>query len=181
MMRDYSCAVGISLAPEIAPRTAALVRRAAFYTARGTGIAKDFYKRERPFRYDSGPTCQQQQELAGSYDYPFGHTTLGWTWAMLLTKLVPDRATPILARGRAFGESRIVCGVHNLSAVEAGRLSATVTLAAVEQTSDFQTDLAAAKTEIAGLRADPATPRPDASQCRQEAQLVAQKMPPALP
>lgn len=73
---------------------------------------------------------------------------------MLLTKLAPDRATPILARGRAFGESRIVCGVHNASAVEAGRLSATVTLATMDQTSDFKDDLAAAQAEIAALRAD---------------------------
>ena len=93
---------------------------------------------------------------------------------MLLTKLAPDRATPILARGRAFGESRIVCGVHNASAVEAGRLSATVTLPAAEQTADFQRDLADARTELAALRADPATPRPDAAQCAREAGLVAQ-------
>ncbi|WP_292959484.1 acid phosphatase [Novosphingobium sp. UBA1939] len=176
MMRDYSCAIGVNRTPENAPRTAALVRRAAFDTSRGSGIAKDFYKRERPFRYDEGPTCQPREELASSYDYPSGHTTLGWTWAMLLTALAPDRAAPILARGRAFGESRIVCGVHNLSAVEAGRLSATATLAAIEQTPDFQADLAAARGEIAALRADPATPKPDAGQCRQEAQLVAQKI-----
>lgn len=176
MMRDYSCAIGINLTLDNAPRTAALARRAAFDTARGTGIAKDFYKRERPFHYDAGPTCQPQQELAGGYDYPSGHTTLGWTWAMLLTKLAPDRATPILARGRAFGESRIVCGVHNASAVEAGRLSATTTLAAIEQTPDFQTDLAAAQTEIRALRANPSTTKPDAGQCRQEAALVAQKI-----
>lgn len=174
MMRDYSCAVGITLTPDNAPHTAALVRRAAFDTGRATGIAKEFYKRERPFRYDKGPTCQPPAELARSYDYPSGHTTLGWTWAMLLTKLAPDRATPILARGRAFGESRIVCGVHNASAVEAGRLSATVTLAAAEQTADFQRDLADARTELAALRADPATPRPDAAQCVREAGLVAQ-------
>ena len=176
MMRDYSCAVGVDLTPENAPRTAAIVRRAAFDTSRGTGIAKTFYKRERPFRYDAGPTCQPREELAHSYDYPSGHTTLGWTWALLLTKLAPDRVTPILARGRAFGESRIVCGVHNASAVEAGRLSATVTLAAMEQTRDFQFDLAAARAEIEKLRADAATPRPDAGQCAREAGLVAQRI-----
>lgn len=174
MMRDYSCAVGISLTPDNAPRTAALVRRAAFDTARGTGIAKDFYKRERPFHYDKGATCQSPIALHGSYDYPSGHTTLGWTWAMLLAKLAPDRATPVLARGRAFGESRIVCGVHNASAVEAGRLSATATLTAMDELPTFRSDLAAAQAEIAALRADPATPRPDDAQCRAEAALVAQ-------
>ncbi|WDF74926.1 hypothetical protein [Novosphingobium sp. KACC 22771] len=93
---------------------------------------------------------------------------------MLLAKLAPDRATPVLARGRAFGESRIVCGVHNASAVEAGRLSATTTLAALDQVPAFRDDFAAAQAEIGALRADPATPRPDAAQCRAEAALVAQ-------
>ncbi|WDF74927.1 hypothetical protein [Novosphingobium sp. KACC 22771] len=70
MMRDYICAVGVSLTPENAPKTVALVHRAAFDTARATGIAKNFYKRERPFRYDAGATCQPRSELTGSYDYP---------------------------------------------------------------------------------------------------------------
>jgi hypothetical protein len=43
---------------------------------------------------------------------------------MLLARLVPDRAGDVLARGRNFAESRVVCGVHNLSAVGSGLLTA---------------------------------------------------------
>jgi hypothetical protein len=35
----------------------------------------------------------------------------------------------ILARARAFGESRVVCGVHNASAVEAGSMTDTAVFA----------------------------------------------------
>jgi acid phosphatase (class A) len=31
---------------------------------------------------------------------------------LILAELAPERATPILNRGRAYGESRVVCGVH---------------------------------------------------------------------
>lgn len=173
MMRDFSCAAGVSLSPADAPLTAALVRRAAFDTVRQSSIAKDRYKRRRPFHADPGPTCQPVAEVADSYDYPSGHTTLGWTWATLLAWALPDRATPILARGRAYGESRLVCGVHNASAVEAGRLSATATLDAVAGDARFQADLLAARGELERLRANPATPRPDAAGCAAEAALVA--------
>ncbi|GAA3262049.1 hypothetical protein GCM10020258_25920 [Sphingomonas yabuuchiae] len=50
--------------------------------------------------------------------------------------------------------------MHNASAVEAGRLSATVTLTALSQSPAFQRDLAAARAEVDALRRDPATPAP---------------------
>ena len=78
----------------------------------------------------------------------------------------------IMARGRAYGESRIVCGVHNATAVEAGRMTSASTLAAVHAQAAFQADLALARAELAALRADPATPRPE--NCPAEAALVAQ-------
>ena len=174
MMRDFSCSVGIALTPDIAPRTSAMIRRASFDTARNTGIAKDFYKRQRPFLIDKGAVCQPVEQLKGSYDYPSGHTTAGWTWATLLARLVPDHATAIFARGRAFGESRIVCGAHNSSAVEGGRLSATSTLGALDSDAAFQADLAAAHWELDALRRNPAAPKPGAAACAQEAALVAQ-------
>ena len=176
MMRDFSCAVGATLTPERAPLTAALMRRAGFDTARGSSIAKNFYKRRRPFLNDPGSTCQPPAEVADSYDYPSGHTTAGWTWATLLAQIAPDRATHILARGRAFGESRIVCGVHNASAVEAGRLSASATLTAMAADPAFQHDLAAARDEIAALRRCSGSEERQGGQCAGEAALVAQRV-----
>ena len=80
---------------------------------------------------------------------------------------MPDRATPILTRARAYGESRLVCRVHNLSAVEAGRLGATTTMSAIAQTPAYQADFAAAKAELAH-----AAPVPDGANCPAEAALL---------
>lgn len=73
MMADFSCALGITLTPQNAPKVAALIEKAGRDTGHNTGIAKKFYKRLRPFQIDVGKTCQPKIELAGSYDYPSGH------------------------------------------------------------------------------------------------------------
>jgi acid phosphatase (class A) len=67
--------------------------------------------------------------------------------------MVPEATIDILARARAFGQSRIVCGVHNASAVEAGDMTATAVFAMQSESLEFQKDFDAARTELAQLRA----------------------------
>ncbi len=174
MLRDFSCAVGVELTPANARKLAALVNRVGIDTQRQTNLAKDRYQRLRPFLIDDGEICQPKEDLAHSYDYPSGHTTGGWTWAMVLADAVPARATAILARGRAYGESRIVCGAHNASAVEAGRLSATVTFSAVRNKATYARDLKAARAEIRALFKSRKARKPPA--CDAEAALVSQNI-----
>lgn len=171
MAADFSCALDVVLTPQNAPLTMAVIAKAGVDTGSQSGAAKNFFKRLRPYQIDEGATCQPPKELEGSYDYPSGHTTWGWTWALLLTELAPDRATPIMARGRAYGESRLVCGVHNASAVEAGRTTASATLAAVHAQQAFLDDMAKARAELTALRSDPARAKPQG--CAAEAELVA--------
>jgi acid phosphatase (class A) len=159
MLQDFSCAVGIDLTPDNAPRLAQVAQRAALDTVAQTGRAKEIYQRERPYVLDPGATCQAPAELLdtrenrASYDYPSGHSTWGWTWALVLAAAAPDRAQPILERGRAYGESRMVCGVHNQSAVEAGMLAASATMAVIQTKPAYQSDLSAARQELDDLRA----------------------------
>jgi acid phosphatase (class A) len=174
MLQDYGCALDASLTPDKLPLTVALIERASRDTNAQKDRAKDFYKRRRPFLIDSGPVCQPKPKLATTYDYPSGHTTGGWTWALILADLAPDRAAAILARGRAFGQSRAVCGAHNASAVEAGWMTADATMAAVRTTPAFHADLAAARAEFAAARA--AAPTPDAARCTAERALVGQRI-----
>ena len=151
LLRDFSCAAGLQLTPENAPHLTSLLVAAALDTARVNNEAKNRFRRARPFTIDNGPICQPEAEVVNSFDYPSGHTTRGWTWATILAELLPGRAASILARGRAYGESRIVCGVHNASAVEAGRLSASATLSAMRPGKRFQADMAVARHELLRL------------------------------
>ncbi|GAA0337713.1 phosphatase PAP2 family protein [Sphingomonas oligophenolica] len=170
MLGAFSCALGVSLTPQAAPKTMTLIGKAAIDTSTQAGTAKNYFKRDRPFVIDKGPVCEPLANMTGSYDYPSGHATWSWTWALLLAELAPDRSTAILTRGRAYGESRIVCGSHNASAVEAGRITASATLAADHGQAAFQADVAAARAELAALRADPATPKPQ--NCAAEEALI---------
>jgi acid phosphatase (class A) len=84
--------------------------------------------------------------------YPSTHAMLGWIWASVLTALAPDRADRLIARGIAFGDSRVVCGFHYRSDVEAGRLAAAALMAREQAEPGFQAALAAAKREYAAFR-----------------------------
>jgi acid phosphatase (class A) len=64
-----------------------------------------------------------------------------------------------------------VCGVHNASAVEAGRTTADAVMALVSTTAQFRADVDAARAELAELRKS--APKPDATKCAEEAALVA--------
>ena len=140
-------------------------------STRITNLPKDANKRLRPFLIDKGATCiDQTGSIKDSYDYPSGHVTFGWTVGLVLAELAPDRATEILVRARAFGESRLICGVHNLSAVEAGRTNASVLVAALHGSEAFRSDMDAARAEIAAARK--AGPAPDPAACAREADLL---------
>lgn len=170
-LRDFSCATGLQLTPGAYPATTRLIERSGADTGNASGAAKQRYRRARPYRIDDGETCQSKHELADSYDYPSGHTTWGWTVGLVLAELMPDRATPILARARAYGESRLVCRVHNMSAVEAGRLGATVTMVSVRATPAYQADLTSARRELAAaIRHGAASP--DAASCQATQPLI---------
>ncbi|WP_374574074.1 phosphatase PAP2 family protein [Phenylobacterium sp.] len=175
ILKDMACSVGVELTPQNAPKLTSLLMKIAPDVGRAVNRPKDHYGRKRPYLIDEGPICADKTPgLAASPDYPSGHTTWGWTVGLILAELAPDRATDILARARSFGESRLVCGVHNLSAVEEGRTTASALVAALHGSADFRADLDAARAEVARARA--AGPAPDAASCAAEAELVAKPL-----
>jgi acid phosphatase (class A) len=121
MLRHFACSLDIAIAPQQAPKLVALLQKSTREAAGPVGKAKDFYQRLRPFKVDAGPTCVPAASIGDSYDYPSGHATAGWAWALVLSQVDPPHAAPVLARGRAIGDSRVVCGMHNSSAVEGAR------------------------------------------------------------
>ncbi|OQW57303.1 MAG: hypothetical protein A4S17_04885 [Proteobacteria bacterium HN_bin10] len=133
------------------PATFAVLDRAG----RAAGFAGDpvkfRYERARPFLSDSAitPCIPDEPRLRASFSYPSGHAALGFAWALVLAELVPARADAIIERGRDFTWSRVVCGVHYPSDVEAGRTVAAAAIARIHADPDFQRELAAARAELA--------------------------------
>lgn len=170
--KGMACSLGVELTAQNAPRTLGVIRRLGPDVGRAYDRPKNLYKRPRPYRTDAGAICTPRSAaLDDSFDYPSGHVVYGWTLGLILAELAPDRATPILARARAFGESRLVCGVHTLAAVQAGRDTGSVLVAALHGNPEFRKDMDAARKEIAALRR--AGPAPDAAACKAEAEVVA--------
>jgi len=166
LMKSFSCALGVAPDPAKTPRLAALLTEVSTESNAIVNRVKDIYKRQRPFHVDEGPICAP----AEGFDYPSGHSTIGFATGLILTELEPDRATELLARGRAFGESRVVCGVHNASAVEAGRVEAAAFVAALHGSPAFRRDIEAARNELDAFRKGSA-PKPQA--CDIESGLTA--------
>jgi acid phosphatase (class A) len=71
----------------------------------------------------------------------------------VIAEVVPEKASPILARGKAFGDSRIICGVHFQSDIEAGRYLGSAMVSRLHDDPAFMADLAKAKAEVAASRA----------------------------
>ena len=108
--------------------------------------------------------------MATNASYPSGHAMIGWAWALVLSELAPDRTNALLQSGREFAQSRVICGVHNASAIEAGRMNASIVVAALHGDATFRADLDAAREEMAANVAAGGT---DAAVCSHEAALIA--------
>jgi len=113
--------------------------------------AKDHYVRPRPFMVTKDKPCSSDESKPNSY--PSGHASIGWAWALALAELDPDRANAILKRGLDFGMSRLYCGVHYASDVEAGRIIGAATVSRLQANPVFNAQMALARREIADARA----------------------------
>lgn len=151
----FSEAFGIDITPETTPEILKLVvgmREDAGDLA--TREAKNYYMRMRPFAFFNEQTCapDQQAELSTNGSYPSGHTSIGWATALVLAELNPDRQNEILKRGYEMGQSRVICGYHFQSDVDAARLVASGVVARLHADPGFQAQLAKAKAELAKLK-----------------------------
>ncbi len=173
LMQDFSCALGVRLTQADAPALFRMLGRVVVDAGGTASHAKKVFKRPRPFIDHPGPLCVSLDPgLSHSWSYPSGHSTFSWTVGLILAEAAPDRAGDILARARVFGESRVVCGVHYESDVQAGRIAASVAFSALQAQSEFQSDLQAVRVELAALRKGGGV-APDAAECRIEDDAIA--------
>lgn len=171
VLDGYACALGVTPSFERNPKLAATLLRMSRDVRSAVTGPKLKYRRPRPYLHEDGPICVKRSlGLAIAPDYPSGHSTWGWSVGLVLAELAPDRREAILARAKAFGESRVICGVHNMSSVEAGRQNAQNLFAALQASPAFKADLAAARAELDAARK--AGPAPDPARCEADAAVL---------
>ncbi len=151
---QFSCAIDVDVDAVRTPALYRLLERSRIDASAATRTAKKHYERARPFMVNNEPTCspEDEKDLRGNGSYPSGHTSIGWTWALILSEIVPDRADAIQARGRNYGESRLVCNVHWQSDILEGRFMGAAAVARLHDNAAFNKDLLAARKEIAAAR-----------------------------
>lgn len=160
--RSWSCAAGVEIGPQTTPALTRLLHRSLIDAGTSTNPPKNHYKRDRPFIGNQRRICVAPESLRGSTSYPSGHSAVGFAWGLILAEVVPARSDALLTRGREFGDSRVICGVHYPSDIQAGRIMGASTVARLHAEPAFLADLAAAKAEVAKAppAADCSGPKP---------------------
>ena len=124
-------------------------------------LPKTRYGRTRPFvRFNEHTLVPElEEELNPHKSFPSGHTLLGWSSALLMMEINPDRANEILARGYRYGENRVVLGAHWQSDTDAARLAASVAYARLHTSERFLEQMKKAREEFKRLT-DASTVKP---------------------
>jgi acid phosphatase (class A) len=143
----FADVLGPSMQAATLPRTTAFFEHVADFDKAEVKDAKLYWRRARP------PVTFNQvhplaQEKPDDWSYPSGHATFGYTAAILLANMVPEKRAEIFARADLYAQHRVVMGVHFPSDVEAGRLAGTVIGAELLHQADWQADYQAARTEL---------------------------------
>jgi acid phosphatase (class A) len=136
------------------PATAKLFEAARIDQEEEADRFKTFFARQRPFDIDrTVKVCVPTAFGAKPRSYPSGHATLGYSLGIVLANLIPEKAEAILTRAKAYGESRVICGVHFPSDLTASQGLGTAIALEFMDSPAFKKDFAAAKAELitAGL------------------------------
>ena len=148
--RPFSEAFGVEINLHSTPILFEILKKIKLDSRYSTQTAKKFYNRERPYAFFNVSTCTPDEENKKNQfvSYPSGHTTIGWTYALVLAQLRPEHQNEIFKRGIEFGQSRVVCNMHWQSDVDAGRIMGAAQFSRLQADPQFQADMIKAKTEI---------------------------------
>lgn len=148
--RSFSCAIGKEISVAKTPVLSKLLDRLVLDAGGSTNAAKQKYRRDRPMiGHDDAKLCVKREDwMKTNGSYPSGHAAAGMAWGLVLAELVPERATQAVTRGREFGDSRWICGVHFQSDVSAGQVMASATVARLHAEPAFTADMALARAEL---------------------------------
>jgi acid phosphatase (class A) len=97
--------------------------------------------------------CDYKPNANPLSSYPSGHATLAYSDGLILEGLMPEKAQAIVSRAKEYAYSRLVCGAHYASDLEASHVLGTELVMLMMKEPKFAADFDAAKAELraAGL------------------------------
>ena len=136
------------------PKLVALLDRALRDVDTTAAAAKDYYQRPRPYQRmqlhrvcNKGDAPVPEEHPMHGASYPSGHSVHGWTVAMILSRVAPERAQALMDRAEQYEESRLICGMHFPTDVEAAQVVAAAVVSRLDTSTKFRADLAKARKE----------------------------------
>jgi acid phosphatase (class A) len=146
-MFRFADAIGLTVQPSTLPKTAAFFDRVAKFDKVQVKQAKAYFHRPRP-SVVSSEVHPLSKDKPDDWSYPSGHATFGYTTAVLLANMLPEKRAEIFARADLYAQHRIVMGAHFPSDLEAGKLAGTVIAAQILRDAQWQGDYNAARGEL---------------------------------
>jgi acid phosphatase (class A) len=153
----FADVLGPGLQPKALPKTTAFFERTAELDKNAVKEAKNYWQRPRPAEASS-QVHPLAKEKPNDWSYPSGHSTFGYTTAVLLANMLPEKSAAIFARADIYAQHRIVMGAHFPTDVEAGHLAGTVIAADIMQDPTWKQDYEAARLELRHALGLPANP-----------------------
>ncbi|MBL9096684.1 MAG: phosphatase PAP2 family protein [Alphaproteobacteria bacterium] len=147
--------LGLTIDRKTLPRLVRLLNRVSEDALAAASEAKKRFPRPRPFQRfaltrvcgHATPPKPDGTPKAGT-SYPSGHAVVSWTAALVMMETAPAQASALVTRAVDYGESRVVCGVHFPSDIEAGRIVGAAVIDKLFTAPEFRRDLACAKQEV---------------------------------
>jgi acid phosphatase (class A) len=144
MMQVYGPIIGPNFTTARRPEVVALLAFAGKRFIEAAVESNAAFPRPRPFLAEPTLSTCVDTPPAGS-SYPSGHAGWGWLSAQILARAEPAFAEKLLARGRDYGLSRVVCAVHYPTDIEAGRVVADAVLVRLDNDPEYQRLMAVVK------------------------------------
>jgi len=146
----FSPVMGIEISKENTPQIWKLLTDAARTADFACDSAKITYMRPRPYMVFNEPTLVPEDEavLRKNGSYPSGHTTLGWTTALILCEINPEAQDAILKEGFEYGQSRVIAGFHWQSDVDAARVVSSAAFARLHTSKAYCKQLCKSRKEF---------------------------------
>lgn len=149
MAAIFSPVMGVEISKANTPHIWKLLTDANKTAHYACDSAKITYMRKRPYIVFREPTLvpEDEESLSHNGSYPSGHTTLGWTTALILCEINPAVQDALLKEGFEYGQSRVIAGFHWQSDVDAARVVSSAAFARLHTSKAYLKQLKKAQKE----------------------------------
>ncbi|MBQ0163766.1 MAG: phosphatase PAP2 family protein [Bacteroidales bacterium] len=149
-------AFGKTISEESSPELTLLLQRMMINAKALFLDTKEHYKRVRPFEQFNEPSLIQERGEAdgevGTWSFPSGHTLRAFCTAQILSEINPQATAQLMERARSYAESRLICGHHYKSDVDASIMLAGALIARLHACKEFQQQMEKAKAEFTQVK-----------------------------